>query len=364
MSVRLSEVERDDLRAAAERLFAVDGTATGDRWRRMAELGWLSLLVPPERAGAGAGPDAAAVVAEALGRAAAPEPFTAGAVLPAAWLSALPAGPGADRVLTGVADGSLLAAPAWLPRDGDPDGAATVSLQTTADGVTLSGRAWWVAVPDAEVFLVLARSADGTPSLLRCPAGLPGLTLAPSELADGSRCAQLDLDRAVLPREAVLAGGPPVGTALAGAVDLGLVLTAAELTGLSRRALEITLEHLRTRHQFGRPLGDFQSAQHAAVDMYTQVRLSAAALAAALREWERPDATARDRSAAASSAKARAAAAARHVTSTAVHLHGALGFSDEYVLGRYVNRALVLSAFLGNAAAHRRRHHELVGGRS
>ena len=47
-----------------------------------------------------------------------------------------------------------------------------------------------------------------------------------------------------------------------------------------------------------------------------------------------------------------------------MHLHGALGFSDEYVLGRYVNRALVLSAFLGNAAAHRRRHHELVGGRS
>lgn len=347
-----------DLRTTAERVFTPGEAAAPDRWNRAAELGWLALPVPEERGGAGAGPRAAAVVAEAIGRAAAPEPFVAGSVLASAWLSALPPGAPADGVLASIVDGSRTAV-AWQPESGALDGTG-VDLASTVDGVSLSGRAWWVADPDADAFLVLVRSPDGEPHVVRCPADLPGLTRVTLQLADGSRCAHVDLDHAALPHEAVLASGPAVPSALADAVDLGLVLVAAELTGIARRALDLTLEHLRTRHQFGRPLGAFQSAQHAAVDMYTQVRLSAAALAAALHEWDRPDATATDRAAAASSAKARAVTAARHVTTKAVHLHGALGFSDEYELGRYVNRALVLSAFLGNAADHRRRHHALV----
>ncbi|MDX6362020.1 MAG: hypothetical protein QOC85_1023 [Streptomyces sp.] len=357
----LSETELRDLQETAERLFATDGPGDArdrSRWQRTAELGLLALTVSEKRGGAGAGIRAAAAVLEAAGAVAAPEPLVAGAVLPTAWLCGLAPSPAVDALVEAVLAGGR-AAVAWQPADGSLEGDVPVTATGEPNETRLHGRASWVAVEDADIYLVLAQR-EGTPLVAACPADAPGLTAVAVELADGSHWVHLDLDGVVVPADAVLAEGPGVRAALGAAVDLALVLTAAELTALSRRALDVTLEHLRTRHQFGRPLGSFQSAQHAAVDMYVQVRLSAAALAAALAEWERPDSTARERAAAASSAKARATVAVRHVTTKAVHLHGALGFTAEYVLGGLVNRGLVLGALLGGADLHRGRHHNLI----
>lgn len=357
----LSETELRDLRTTAERLFATDRPATvqdRSRWQRTAELGLLALTVPEKRGGAGAGIRAAAAVLEAAGAVAAPEPLVAGAVLPTAWLCGLVPSPAIDALVEAVLEGGRVAV-AWQPADGSLDGPVPLTATGEPGGTRLHGRVSWVAVEDADTYLVLADRA-GVPLVAACPVDAPGLTAVPVELADRSHWVHLDLDGVLVASDAVLAEGPVVRRALDAAVDLALVLTAAEQTALARRAVDVTLEHLRTRHQFGRPLGSFQSAQHAAVDMYVQVRLSAAALAAAFAEWERPDSTARERAAAASSAKARATVAARHVTTKAVHLHGALGFTEEYVLGGLVNRALVLGAVLGNAELHRHRHHELV----
>ena len=121
------------------------------------------------------------------------------------------------------------------------------------------------------------------------------------------------------------------------------------------RVLELTFEYLRTRKQFGKPIGSFQALQHRAVDIWIQKELSKAALAAALKHFDAVDATPRQRSLAASSAKSRAADAALAVCKQAVQMHGAIGFTDEYDLSLYFNRALVLSAWLGNGATHRRR---------
>jgi alkylation response protein AidB-like acyl-CoA dehydrogenase len=362
--VTASEEELRELRGTAERVLTIDdgqdrSRTCRERWHQIAELGWLAITVPEHLGGGGAGPDVAAVLTETAGYVGAPDPLVAGAFLPLAWLSGLPTHPAVDSVLAGIADGSVLAAPAWQPQSGALDGAdIPVALAAESDGITLSGRSSWVPLADADLLLVLA-SGDGEPHVVACPVGQDGVTTTSLSLADGGRWAQVEFSSTRLPREAVLGRGSEVVAALAAAVDLALVLVAAELTGLSQRALDLTLEHLRTRHQFGRPLGSFQSAQHASVDMYIQVRLARAALGAAVARWRRPEATVLERRAAASGAKARACSAARHVTTKAVHLHGALGFSDEYELGRYVNRALVLSSFLGNADLHRRRHQEL-----
>ncbi|HZZ45654.1 MAG TPA: acyl-CoA dehydrogenase family protein [Pseudonocardia sp.] len=362
--VTASEEELRELRETAQRVLAVEerpegGRTDRDRWRQLAELGWLGITVPEHLGGGGAGPDVAAVLTETAGHVGSPDPLAAAAFLPLAWLTELPASPAVDSVLAGVVDGSVLAAAAWQPESGDLDGTdVPVSLTSDPDGLTLSGRSSWVPLADADLLLVLA-TQDGEPHILACPTNQDGVTTTPVELADGSRWAHVEFSATHLPREAVLARGSEVTTALTAAVDVTLVLVAAELTGLSQRALDLTLEHLRTRQQFGRPLGSFQSAQHASVDMYIQVRLARAALGAAIAEWRRPGLTATERAAAASSAKARASIAARQVTTKAVHLHGALGFSDEYELGRYVNRGLVLSSFLGNAELHRRRHQQM-----
>jgi alkylation response protein AidB-like acyl-CoA dehydrogenase len=118
----------------------------------------------------------------------------------------------------------------------------------------------------------------------------------------------------------------------------------------------MTLNYLRTRVQFGKPIGSFQALQHRAVDMYIQKELTRATLGAALAAILNPGCTPEQRALAASSVKARASQAALAICKEALQMHGAIGYTDEYDLGLYFNRALVLSAWLGNTGAHRRRY--------
>jgi alkylation response protein AidB-like acyl-CoA dehydrogenase len=230
------------------------------------------------------------------------------------------------------------------------------------DRVILDGVACWIPTADAATYLVAAhagRDLDDL-TLIRVDGDTPGLKVHHVKVADGTTYARLELSGAVLPADAVLASGGEARAALGRAVDTAALITAAELLGLIDRMLELTLEYLGGRQQFGRPIGTFQVLQHRAVDMWVQQRLAEAALEGALRRVTEAPEDATMRAKAASSAKSRASSAALKVAGEAVQLHGAIGFTDEYELGRYVNRAFVLAASLGNARAHTRRHGRLV----
>jgi alkylation response protein AidB-like acyl-CoA dehydrogenase len=143
-------------------------------------------------------------------------------------------------------------------------------------------------------------------------------------------------------------------SALDHAVSEATVMAAAELLGVMNRALEMTLDYLRTRVQFGRSIGSFQALQHRAVDLYVQEQLASVALADALDAVdERPDEP--STAAAVSRAKARCGDAASLITRQAIQMHGAIGFTEDSDVGLYVKRTLALSAWLGNSAYHRRR---------
>jgi alkylation response protein AidB-like acyl-CoA dehydrogenase len=122
------------------------------------------------------------------------------------------------------------------------------------------------------------------------------------------------------------------------------------------RAFSMTLDYLRTRQQFGRPIGSFQGLQHRAVDLKIQVALTRASVesAAATLDSLPADAVA-PRQAAVSRAKARAAQAALLVARQAVQLHGAIGYTDEYDVGLFLRKAMVTANQFGSAALHRRR---------
>jgi alkylation response protein AidB-like acyl-CoA dehydrogenase len=125
---------------------------------------------------------------------------------------------------------------------------------------------------------------------------------------------------------------------------------------VARRALEITLEHLTTRVQFGKPIGSFQALQHRAVDASMQAELTSACIADALEALDRGHVPI---GAAASRIKARCADAAVSITRLSIQLHGAIGYTDEHDIGLYFKRALSLASWLGGVAAHRRRFFEL-----
>jgi alkylation response protein AidB-like acyl-CoA dehydrogenase len=333
-------------------------------WRRLAELGWLGLSVPESQGGADGDEAAVAVVAEKLGAGAYPEPYVAASVLIARLLSCLAVGGGggAAELLRQVISGEVLVSLAAPMSAGGPElgGAGAVRAETTDTGLRLTGALDWVQVAGADAFVVQVHTDTDT-ALVWVPSTADGLTVRQRVLADRTIAATLRFDAVTVSTDALLGAGETAENALSEAIDAAMIGTAAELTGIAGRALSIALDYITTRHQFGRPIGSFQVLQHRAVDMYIQLRVARAALRAALTSRSRPETPLALRRAAAAGAYARACLASGLICRHSVQLHGAIGFTDEYDLGFYVNRMLVLTAWLGGADRQRRRHAELVG---
>jgi alkylation response protein AidB-like acyl-CoA dehydrogenase len=329
------------------------------RWRELAELGWLGVLVPESLGGMGLGVTEAAIVAEGLARALVPEPFTATAVLAASLLAGGDNESRKRELLPEVIAGKLLPAVAWQERAGELDAAAIDAIAVPFEGgFRLSGtKHFIVAAADAEAFLVSARHA-GDPALFWVRRDSAGAQLTLHRLADGRQQGTLTLSDVMVERTGMVASPAVARAALAQALDRATVVAGAELLGVMGRALDLSLDYLKTRVQFGKPIGSFQALQHRAVDLYLQQELAAAVLAEALRSLDTGTEGAA-RAALASRVKARAADAALRVTREAIQLHGAIGYTEDCDVGLYVKRALTLSAWLGNATAHRRRYARL-----
>ena len=191
--------------------------------------------------------------------------------------------------------------------------------------------------------MIAARGTAGT-GLYWVPGDAKGLASGAERCADGTLSASLGLTHV---NATELVAPPAGGEALDAALDSARVAVAAELVGIGERVLELTLEYLRERKQFGRPIGSFQALQHRAVDAWMQLQLARAALDSAIAVHVDPGSTPRGRAAAASSAKARASAAVPEICATSLQLHGAIGFTEEYDLGLYINRALTLAPMAG-----------------
>src|SRR5690606_36895458 len=128
-----------------------------------------------------------------------------------------------------------------------------------------------------------------------------------------------------------------------------------EAAAVMERMLDITLEYLCTRVQFGKPIGSFQALQHRAVDLYILKELSGTAVRSAIGVLDTTD-NHREILLAASRAKSRCADASVRIARDCIQLHGAIGFSDECDIGLHLQRALTFSAWLGNGSEHRRRY--------
>ncbi|MGH8596927.1 MAG: acyl-CoA dehydrogenase family protein, partial [Gammaproteobacteria bacterium] len=173
-------------------------------------------------------------------------------------------------------------------------------------------------------------------------------------LADGTHHATLELNDLALKKSALLGRGLDATTALATALDEGAVLAAAYLNGAMGACFDITLKYLNTRQQFGRAIGAFQALQHRMVDLYLQREIAQTVVTEAARELA-ACADPRERALLASRAKYRASAAGLAIARESVQLHGAIGFTDECDIALYLNRTLVISSAVGNAAWHCRR---------
>jgi alkylation response protein AidB-like acyl-CoA dehydrogenase len=331
-------------------------------WNKMAELGWLGILVPECYGGLGLGLSEMAVVARGLARSLMPEPLTAAAVLAGTALAACDNETLKSEQLPRLAAGETLPALAWQETPGVPDpGAIAVRAEPFEGGYKLNGiKRYIVGSAQADAFLVSARAGDAV-VLLWLARETAGARLQLEPQADGRSFGTLELHDALVPAARLAAKGAPAEEALARAFDHAAAIASAELTGVMDRALEMSLEYLKTRVQFGKPIGAFQALQHRAVDLYIHKELAGAVLEEVLAALDRhPGAVAR--AALASRLKARCADAALKITREAIQLHGAIGFTDEYDAGLYLKRAMTLAAWLGSSVWHRRRYARLATG--
>lgn len=312
--------------------------------RELAEAGVFGVAVPEESGGLGMGLAAAGVIAEEVGRVIAPEPVVATVGLSLGLLRRVCPGHAMIEQLIG---GESVLATAWQERG--PNGGLAEANCRYADGKLTGNKAWVVGAAEAQGFLVLAKG-DAGPVLVMVEAGADGLSVKKLTQADGSALGELSF--AGTPAQE-LADGGAVMDALDEAVNDATALAAAELVGLSERAFEIVLDYIKTREQFDKPIGSFQVIQHRAVDLHVECEVAQAGVREALALMD-SESDPKVRARLASRAKARAVTTAKKITRDAIQLHGAVGYTDEFDIGLYLNRALVLSAWLGDDAYHRR----------
>jgi len=346
-------VEQQDLRDAVRGLLG-KAEAVGPAWRRLCdEVGVAGLAIPERHGGAGAGLAEACVVMAELGRALTPAPMLGSAVLAARTVLATGDEEACDRLLPAIADGSTTAALAWTTREGHWDvteAAFTArALGTGGTGTSGTGTAWELDgeahyVLDgaaAGVLLAVARTPDGTGLFELDPQG-GGVTRAATAVMDASR--ELAVIRLAAARARRI-GGDATGP-LAVARDWACVALSAELTGAAQRALELTVEHMLTRVQFGQLIGGFQALQHRAADLHVLVE-SARSLAQAVAADEPAVSSLR-----AAAAKVYCSEVLTQVASEMIQLHGAIGVTWEHQAHRYLKRAHGGRYLLGSPARH------------
>jgi alkylation response protein AidB-like acyl-CoA dehydrogenase len=342
-----SEVE-DELRSAVRALLTAraawpavlartesERTWDGELWRALAgEVGAGGLLIGEELGGAGASLREAAVVAEETGRACAPVPFLGGTV--AVALLAGCDSPAARDLLGGLAGASVSAAVA-VPFTTPPS--VPYEAGVTVAGDRLSGRVSSVAdALGAEVLLVPA--ADG------------GVHAVAAGDAVRRPVTSLDMTRQLCDIELASVPARRVGevAALRPALEQGAALLASEQLGLAERCLEMTVEYVTSRHQFGRPVGSYQGLKHRLAEVWvgiTQARAVAryAASCAASGDSDTPVAVA--------VAQAHCGPVAVRAAEECVQMHGGIGFTWEHPAHLYLKRAKSSALAFGSAAAHR-----------
>ncbi len=362
-AVRSVLADRADWPAVLARTESAQTYDTG-LWRTIAaEIGCAGLLVPESHGGAGASFREAAVVAEEIGRSVAPVPFLGSAVLATtALLSAVESAPAgsadadaAAGLLADLADGSLTAALAigFATMPGAAP-APTVRIGPADDGYRVTGSIADVA--DALTADVLIVPVDGVPyGLYAVRTDQAGVRLTAITSLDMTRqLATVDLADAVATRLAV---GQAAEEAATRALAAGAAMLAAEQLGLAERALEITLDYVKQRQAFARPVGSFQAIKHRLADVWvaiTQARAASRYAAACLADGDQ------DAPVAVALAKAACSDTALLAAQEMVQLHGGIGFTWEHPAHLYLKRAKADSIALGTADRHRSALADLV----
>jgi alkylation response protein AidB-like acyl-CoA dehydrogenase len=328
-----------------------------EAWTQYAELGLLALPLPEQYGGLGGSGVDVMVVMEEIGRGLLLEPYLSTVVLGGGIIAEAASDELKQQLLPQIGAGKTQIALAAYEAAGRYE-LSRVACTATRDapGWKLSGRKSVVLdAPAADYFIVSARPQGSVTdsaelALFLVPRTAAGATLVPYATQWGARAADLQLTEVAVAANALI-GAPSQGLEiLERGVDAAVAALCAEAAGIVAALNEATLGYLKSRKQFGVPIGVFQALQHRMADMYiAQEQIRSMAIIAAVHARD-PDPVARRR--AVGGAKAYIGQAARFVGQQAVQLHGAMGVVDELIVSHYFKRLTMIDMTFGDADFH------------
>ena len=321
-------------------------------WSQYAELGLLGLPFGEDEGGFGGGPVETLIVAEQIGRYITLEPWMSTVVIGGGFLRHGASQELRNELVPQVASGEMLLAFAQVERQSRYD---LFDVATTAkkdgDGWVINGRKGYVVHGDsADRLIVTARTAGGQRDhkgigVFLVDAKGPGVERRGYRTVDGQRAAEVEFSGA---RAVAILGNPEDGLPLVDqVVDECIAALAGEAVGAMQAAHDMTIDYMKTRQQFGRPIGSFQALQHRAADMLVALEQSRSmSYFAAMSAAERNPA---ERRKAMAAVKVQIGRSARFVGQQSIQLHGGIAMTIEYAAGHYFKRLTVNDAMFGDA---------------
>ena len=330
-------------------------------WRQMADLGWLGIDVPEAYGGIGGGPVETMVLMEAFGAGLVLDPYFPSVVLGGNLVAMAGSEAQKQAILPALVAGELKLAFAWVEAQAGYDLFDVETMAERRDGGYVMNGAKGVVLgaATADKLIVSARTTGGSRDrdgigLFLVDHGASGVKLRDYRTVDGLRAAEVAFENVTVGDDAVLGdprGALPVIEAVA---ERAIVALCAEAVGAMDVIVRSTAEYLKTRKQFGRPIGTFQVLQHQFTDMLIASEEARSMMyVATLRLGER-DAGLRAK--AVSGAKHLIGRHGRLIGQRAIQLHGGMGMSEEMSVGHYFKRLTMIDVMFGDEAYHLKRY--------
>ena len=330
-------------------------------WTQLAELGLTGMLVPEKDGGAGLGQVEANLVLEEIGRNLTPSPFLTTAVAAVEALKA--SGRLSEEWLPKIASGAAIVALAVDEGAKHRPEATALKAERSGNGFKLTGTKMFVLNGHvADMMIVVARTAGAAGeteglTLFAVPKDA-GQTADPRRLVDSSLASHVAFDGVEVDADAVIGEVDSGGEVLTRLLDAGRVGAAAEMIGVGSAAMDMTVDYLKQRKQFGKLIGEFQALQHRAAHLYGEMEVARATVLKAQQLLDAGDPRAEI---AVAVAKAKTGKAVRLSVQEGVQMHGGIGMTDEYDIGLYMKRDRALEEFFGDARYHAERVARMSG---
>jgi alkylation response protein AidB-like acyl-CoA dehydrogenase len=328
-------------------------------WTTFAAMGLLGAPFDERYGGFGGTPVDVMVIMQELGRGMVVEPYLATVVLGGGLIAEAGTAAQKDAILPHIATGKRLLALAYGEPQSRYDAHDVLSTATRdGSGYLLNGRKSVVLHGGAAHTLVVSARTAGSQrddqgvTLFLVDANARGVTTNAYRTIDGRRAADIALDQVRVDAEAAI-GDVDAGVHwLQRVIDLGVVALCAEAVGVMEALNAATLDYLKTRQQFGQPIGRFQALQHRAVDMLMHCEQSKSiTLHAAVKASRAVD----ERRRAASAAKSLVGRAGRAIAKEAIQLHGGMGVTDELPAAHFAKHLTMIDCWLGDSDWHTER---------